>query len=90
MSLKVNVYSDYVCPYCILAKGALEEVTAGKGVEVEYLPFELRPYPSPTLRPEGEYMQTDWKNRVFPIADQLGIKMVEASLFSTTVHPSRF
>lgn len=76
MSLTIKVYSDYVCPYCILAEGELEAAAAERGVEIDYMPFELRPYPTPTLRPEGDYMQSDWKARVFPLGDQLGIKMV--------------
>ncbi|MFD0589458.1 DsbA family protein [Paenibacillus sp. GCM10027627] len=77
MTLKVQVYSDFVCPYCILAEGELESAAAEKGIEVEYLPFELRPYPTPTLRPEGEYITKDWRERVYPIAAELGIPIVK-------------
>jgi len=76
MLVPIKVYSDYVCPYCILAKNALEKAASKYGLEVEYMPFELRPYPTPTLRPEDDYMQNDWKNRVYPIAKKLGIKIV--------------
>ena len=37
------------------------------------MPFELRPYPNETLRPEGEYLQRAWKNSVYPIARQMGV-----------------
>ncbi|MFF2885899.1 DsbA family protein [Paenibacillus sp. NPDC057967] len=77
MALKLQVYSDFVCPYCILAEGELEAAAAEKGIEVEYLPFELRPYPTPTLRPEGEYITKDWQERVYPIAAELGIPIVK-------------
>jgi predicted DsbA family dithiol-disulfide isomerase len=40
------------------------------------MPFELRPYPNPTLKPEGEYLQEAWKQSVYPLAKQLGIRMV--------------
>lgn len=36
------------------------------------MPFELRPYPTETLEPEGEYLQTTWKNFVYPTAQKLG------------------
>src|SRR5262245_59690529 len=40
------------------------------------MPFELRPAPNPTLRPEGEYLQRSWQERVYPIARQLGVPIV--------------
>ncbi len=39
------------------------------------MPFELRPYPTPTLRPEGGYLQSAWKNSVYPLAARLGVEM---------------
>ncbi|UKS28865.1 DsbA family protein [Paenibacillus sp. HWE-109] len=77
MALTLKVYSDYVCPYCILAEGELEAAAAERGIEVDYLPYELRPYPTPTLRPEGEYITKDWRERVYPIAAELGIPIVK-------------
>ncbi len=37
------------------------------------MPFELRPYPTPTLRPEDEYLPTAWKQGVYPAAERMGI-----------------
>ena len=39
------------------------------------MPFELRPYPTPTLRPEGEYLQSAWRNSVYPLAHRLGVEI---------------
>lgn len=39
------------------------------------MPFELRPYPAPTLRPEGEYLQTAWRRSVYPLAARLGAEI---------------
>jgi len=36
------------------------------------MPFELRPEPQPTLRPEGDYLQRAWQQSVYPIARQMG------------------
>jgi predicted DsbA family dithiol-disulfide isomerase len=47
-----------------------------KDVEVEWMPFELRPYPNPTLEPEGDYLQNGWKQSVYPTAERFGVKMV--------------
>lgn len=37
------------------------------------MPFELRPEPHPTLRPEGDYLQQAWAERVYPIARRMGV-----------------
>ena len=37
------------------------------------MPFELRPEPHPTLRPEGDYLQRAWEQRVYPIARRMGV-----------------
>jgi predicted DsbA family dithiol-disulfide isomerase len=40
------------------------------------MPYELRPYPTETLRPEGEYLQSTWQNYVYPMAEKYGVKIV--------------
>lgn len=42
-------------------------------MEVEWRPFELRPDPEPTLRPEGDYLQQAWAQSVYPLASLLGV-----------------
>ena len=37
------------------------------------MPFELRPEPHPTLRPDGEYLQRAWSQSVYPIARRMGV-----------------
>ena len=37
------------------------------------MPFELRPHPYPTLKPDGEYLQSAWQKSVYPVAAQLGV-----------------
>jgi predicted DsbA family dithiol-disulfide isomerase len=37
------------------------------------MPFELRPEPHPTLRPEGDYLQWAWQQSVYPLARQMGV-----------------
>jgi predicted DsbA family dithiol-disulfide isomerase len=37
------------------------------------MPFELRPYPHPTLKPEGDYLQRAWQQSVYPIARQMSV-----------------
>jgi predicted DsbA family dithiol-disulfide isomerase len=76
MSLPIQIYSDYVCPFCFLAEVVLDEVTRDQDVMVEWMPFELRPEPSPTLRPEDDYLPTVWKKSVYPLAAQMGVRIV--------------
>ena len=40
---------------------------------VEWMPFELRPEPHPTLRPEGDYLQRAWHQSVYPLARRIGV-----------------
>ncbi|GAB3540284.1 DsbA family protein [Pontibacter brevis] len=76
--LQIKVYSDYVCPYCFFGEVVLERALRGieDKVELEWMPFELRPYPNPTLKPEENYLQTTWQNSVYPMAEQLDINIV--------------
>lgn len=76
MTVKIKVYSDYMCPFCFLAEQPIEEAIKGKDVEVEWMPFELRPYPNETLKPEGHYLQSTWKQSVYPMAERMGINIV--------------
>ena len=39
------------------------------------MPFELRPEPNETLRPEGEYLQKAWAQSVYPMAERLGVSI---------------
>jgi predicted DsbA family dithiol-disulfide isomerase len=39
------------------------------------MPFELRPAPAPTLKPEGDYLQNAWQKSVYPMANKLGVEM---------------
>lgn len=73
MPVTIKIYSDYVCPFCFLAEFPLNEAIRGKDVQVEWMPFELRPAPNPTLRPEGQYLQQAWRQSVYPMAERMGV-----------------
>jgi predicted DsbA family dithiol-disulfide isomerase len=74
----IQVYSDYVCPFCFLAEGPLQQALAAMEdrIAVRWMPFELRPHPTPTLEPEGDYLQSTWQSSVYPLAAKLGIEIV--------------
>ncbi len=69
----IKVWSDYVCPFCMLAETPLHEATRDLDVEIEWMPFELRPHPTPTLRPEDEYLPAIWARSVYPMARQMKV-----------------
>ncbi|MGH3311565.1 MAG: DsbA family oxidoreductase [Streptomyces sp.] len=72
-SVPIRVWSDYVCPFCMLAESPLRQATAGLDVDIRWMPFELRPHPTPTLRPEDEYLPAVWKRAVYPMARRMGV-----------------
>src|ERR1041384_1670711 len=37
------------------------------------MPFELRPFPNPTLKPDGDYLQRAWQESVYPLARRMGV-----------------
>ncbi len=76
MTTTIEVFSDYVCPFCYLAEQPLADAVEGRDVEVVWQPFELRPEPTPTLRPEDDYLQSTWREVVYPIAERLGVPIV--------------
>lgn len=77
MPPQVQVWSDFVCPFCMIAEAPLQQALAeyGQPVSVRWMPFELRPAPSPTLRPEDPYLQSIWPQSVYPLADQFGVDL---------------
>ncbi|MGM0856235.1 MAG: DsbA family oxidoreductase [Pseudomonadota bacterium] len=73
MTQQIIVYSDYVCPFCLLAEEVIAQATEGLDVEVQWRPFELRPAPVPTLKVEDPYLPKVWRESVYPMAEQLGV-----------------
>ena len=75
--VKVQVWSDFVCPFCMIAEQPLLDAVQafGSPVDIEWMPFELRPHPTPTLRPEDSYLQTVWPQSVYPVAERFGVKL---------------
>ncbi|QDP99951.1 DsbA family oxidoreductase [Lysinibacillus fusiformis] len=76
MTLKIKAYSDFICPFCFLGKGPLDEIVKEKDVEVEWMPFELRPTPYPKIDPWKEPEKLgSWDSFILPTAKKLGIEM---------------
>ncbi|MGE7920361.1 DsbA family oxidoreductase [Viridibacillus sp. NPDC093762] len=76
MTVKIKAYSDFICPFCFLGKGPLDEIVKEKDVEVEWMPFELRPSPHSKIDPWKEPDKlSSWDSFILPTAKKLGVDM---------------
>ena len=72
---KVRFYYDVVCPYSYMESHAVEAAEDAGHIEVEWLPFELRPAPRPLLEPRGDHLRVDWTQNVYRRARALGVEI---------------
>ncbi len=72
---KVRFYYDVVCPYSYMEGFTVEGIQDEGTVEVEWLPFELRPAPRPLLEVRGDHLRTDWTDNVYRLAQGRGIEI---------------
>jgi predicted DsbA family dithiol-disulfide isomerase len=73
--LKVRFYYDVVCPYSYLETHVVEGAEDAGHVEVEWLPYELRPAPSRLLEPRGDHLRVDWTQNVYRRALAAGVEI---------------
>lgn len=75
--IALDIWSDYVCPFCYLELPAVTRLQQAFGSRLDVLwhAFELRPDPVPTLDPDGNYLHTVWNRSVYPMAQQLGMRI---------------
>ena len=74
---KIDVWSDYVCPFCYLQLSVLDQLqkTYGPRVEFSWHAFELRPEPIEPLDPNADYLRAAWSRSVLPLADKRNVVM---------------
>src|SRR5438034_2792369 len=72
---KIRFYYDVVCPYSYMETHALEAAEDSGAVDVEWLPFELRPAPRPLLEPRGDHLRVDWTDNVYRRALAMGVEI---------------
>lgn len=72
---RIRFYYDLVCPYSYLESHAVEAAEDDGTLEVEWLPFELRPAPRPLLEVRGNHLRVDWTKNVYRRALALGIEI---------------
>jgi predicted DsbA family dithiol-disulfide isomerase len=73
--LKIRFYYDVVCPYSYMEAHSVEAAEDAGRVEVEWLPFELRPAPKPLLEVRGDHLRVDWTRNVYRRALALGVEI---------------
>ena len=82
---QVSFYYDVVCPYSYLETRAVEAAVRAGELEVEWLPFELRPAPRPLLavgpplrsNDQFELWRIRWPARLRQITDASSQALVE-------------
>ena len=86
-SLKLVIYSDYVCPWCYVGQAAVERLKSERPVEVDWRPFFLHPDTPPEgLRLSGEARER-WRpthDRLREMAADANMPMVFPELISNT------
>ncbi|MEU3190511.1 DsbA family protein [Streptomyces sp. NPDC006992] len=76
MTARIHLWSDYVCPFCLIADEVIERAVRDRpDVEVVHHPHELRPRPAATLRPEDPYLPDIWQRAVYPMARRHQVPM---------------
>jgi predicted DsbA family dithiol-disulfide isomerase len=75
--ITLDIWSDFVCPFCYLEAPVLDALRAefGDALDIQWCAFELRPDPVPTLDPKGDYLREAWKNHVYPMAEERGMRL---------------
>lgn len=76
-TITLDIWSDFVCPFCYLEAPVLDALRAefGDELEIRWRAFELRPDPAPTLDPRGDYLRDAWANHVYPMAEERGMRL---------------
>lgn len=76
-TLYLDVWSDYVCPFCYLEMPVLDQFrnAYGDAVEIRWHAFELRPEPTPLLDPDSDALHDVWERSIYPLAEERGLTM---------------
>jgi predicted DsbA family dithiol-disulfide isomerase len=76
-AIEIDVWSDYVCPFCHLVGPALARVRqeVGERLALRWRAFELRPEPQPSLDEQRERFRGLFERGIVPRARELGLTM---------------
>ncbi len=70
----IAFYYDVVCPYSYMESSVVEAAEDRGDLDVDWLPYELRPAPKPLLQVRGDHLRTDWTQTVYRRALERGIE----------------
>ncbi|MBS1790958.1 MAG: DsbA family protein [Acidobacteria bacterium] len=84
MPVIVQVFSDYVCPYCYLGEVVVRKAAVTTGAEIVWRAYLLRESVPPKFEPGGERMNASWNNFIYPMAERLGLTIRQPSHASLT------
>lgn len=84
MSIVIQAFFDYTCPYCYLGEAVLQRAANATGVEVVWRAYQLSHSGVPKLDPRSERMNASWENSVFPLAEKLGVEIRQPSRLPLT------
>lgn len=78
----IEVFSDFVCPFCYLELPELEAVQArfGEALGLRWRAFELRPDPQPLLDPDSDSLHDVWQRSVLPMARERGLTLRQPAI----------
>lgn len=66
--MTLRYYFDVVCPYSYILGFEVEQAEDDGLVEIQWLPFELRPAPKELPEPRGTYIRDHWRDHVYGLA----------------------
>ena len=73
MTVNIQVFSDYVCPYCYLATVPLMKAVERTGAQVVWRAYLLSASGPRKFAPDDRRRNEDWRNSVYPMAARLGL-----------------
>ncbi|HMV85756.1 MAG TPA: DsbA family protein [Blastocatellia bacterium] len=77
MSIVIQAFSDYVCPYCYLGETILQRAAAATGAEVVRRAYQLSESGAPPL--DAQRLNAAWENTIYPTAAKLGVEIRQPS-----------
>ena len=82
MSIIIQAFSDYVCPYCYLGETVLQRAAAATGAEVVRRAYPLSEAGASPL--DAQRLNAAWENMIYPTAAKLGVEIRRPSRLSST------
>ncbi len=83
-TVKLTVYSDYICPWCYVGQGLVERIQKDYGAEVDWRPVFLHPeFPQEGMRlpPHIQQQFSAMFSRIKTIADEIALPFVDVESF---------